>query len=92
MMKRLSTVLITLLCTAACCLAQTAYDFSKLKMEPLGRGVIAVRKSPSEVFVSWRYLSSDPAGAAFDIYRDGVKVNDKAVKDVCWFIDGNRHP
>lgn len=74
---------------AACCLAQTAYDFSKLKMEPLGRGVIAVRKSPSEVFVSWRYLSSDPAGAAFDIYRDGVKVNDKAVKDVCWFIDGN---
>lgn len=89
MMKRLSTVLITLLCTAACCLAQTAYDFSKLKMEPLGRGVIAVRKSPSEVFVSWRYLSSDPAGAAFDIYRDGVKVNDKAVKDVCWFIDGN---
>lgn len=89
MMKRLSTALITLLCMAACCLAQTAYDFSKLKMEPLGRGVIAVRKSPSEVFVSWRYLSSDPAGAAFDIYRDGVKVNDKAVKDVCWFIDGN---
>lgn len=88
-MKRLSTVLITLLCTAVCCLAQTAYDFSKLKMEPLGRGVVAVRKSPSEVFVSWRYLSSDPAGAAFDIYRDGVKVNDKAVKDVCWFIDGN---
>lgn len=88
-MKRLSTALITLLCTAACCLAQTAYDSSKLKMEPLGRGVIAVRKSPSEVFVSWRYLSSDPAGAAFDIYRDGVKVNDKAVKDVCWFIDGN---
>lgn len=78
-----------MLCMAACCLAQTAYDFSKLKMEPLGRGVIAVRKSPSEVFVSWRYLSSDPAGAAFDIYRDGVKVNDKAVKDVCWFIDGN---
>lgn len=89
MMKRLSTALITLLCMAACCLAQTAYDFSKLKMEPLGRGVIAVRKSPSEVFVSWRYLSSDPAGAAFDIYRDGVKVNDKAVKDVCLFIDGN---
>lgn len=78
-----------MLCMAACCLAQTAYDFSKLKMEPLGRGVIAVRKSPSEVFVSWRYLSSDPAGTAFDIYRDGVKVNDKAVKDVCWFIDGN---
>lgn len=78
-----------MLCMAACCLAQTAYDFSKLKMEPLGRGVIAVRKSPSEVFVSWRYLSSDPAGAAFDIYRDGVKVNDKAVKDVCWFVDGN---
>ncbi len=88
-MKKLTSIIIGILCMTASCLAQTAYDFSKLKMEPLGRGVIAVRKSPSEVFVSWRYLSSDPSGASFDIYRDGVKINDKAIKDVCWFIDSN---
>ena len=37
--------------------AQTAYDFSQLRMEDLGRGVIAVRQSPAEVFVTWRFLT-----------------------------------
>lgn len=88
-MKKFTSFIIALLCLATLCPAQTAYDFSKLKMEPLGRGVIAVRKSPSEVFISWRYLTSDPTSASFDIYRDGSKVNDKPIKDVCWFVDKN---
>ena len=51
MKKRLLTILF--LCLAALvATAQTAYDFSKLKMEDLGRGVIVVRKSPTEVFVT----------------------------------------
>ena len=37
----------------------TKYDFSKLKMEKLGRGVIAVRQNADEVFVTWRYLSKE---------------------------------
>lgn len=41
-------------------IAQPNYDFSKLKRERLGRGVIAIRENPSTVAVSWRYLSSDP--------------------------------
>lgn len=49
-------------------------------MENLGRGVVAVRKSASSVFVSWRLLALDAPGIAFDLYRasDGaapVKLN-----------------
>ena len=69
--------------------AQTAYDFSRLKMEDLGRGVIAVRQSPTQVFVTWRYLTQDPANIKFNVYRDGVKINDKPIADVTFFVDGN---
>jgi rhamnogalacturonan endolyase len=49
-------------------------------MENLGRGVVAVRSSASQVFVSWRLLGLDPAGIAFNIYRSAnggpaVKLN-----------------
>ena len=40
--------------------AQPNYNYSKLQKEKLGRGVVAIRESPSTVVVSWRYLSSDP--------------------------------
>ena len=33
-------------------IAQPNYDFSKLKRERLGRGVIAIRENPSTVAVS----------------------------------------
>lgn len=69
--------------------AQTAYDFSRLRMEDLGRGVIAVRQSPSEVFVTWRYLSGDPDNITFNVYRNGAKVNAKPVADVTCFVDTN---
>ena len=78
----------TLLCSLLC-QAQTNYDFSRLEMEKLGRGVVAVRQSPEEVFVSWRYLGDDPSRIAFNVYRDGRLLNDSPIKDVCWFVDTN---
>ena len=69
-MKRI--LVLALLLSSVFCGAQTDYDFSRLKMEDLGRGVAAVRRSPSEVFVSWRYLSGDPSDISFNVYRDGV--------------------
>lgn len=50
------------------------------EMERLGRGVVAVRKSTTAVFVSWRLLGLDPAGIAFNVYRSAagaapVKLN-----------------
>ena len=68
----------------------TRYDFSKLKKEKLGRGVIAIRQSPDEVFVTWRYLSKDPRNVMFDVYRDGKKVNAEPVTEVTYFIDRNK--
>ena len=79
----LSVLLLSLLSAGA----QTAYDFSRLKMEDLGRGVIAVRKSPAEVFVTWRYLSEDPAGIKFNVFRDGVQLNRQPIADVTYFVD-----
>lgn len=67
--------------------AQPNYDFTKLKREHLGRGVIAIRENPSTVAVSWRYLSSDPMDEAFDVYRDGKKVNKHPLKNATFFQD-----
>lgn len=60
----------------------TAYDRSKLVPERLGRGVVAWRDSTNTVCVGWRYLSCDPVRQSFDVYCDGVKVNDRPVSTV----------
>jgi rhamnogalacturonan endolyase len=67
--------------------AQPAYNFSKLKREKLGRGVVALRESPSTVFVSWRYLSSDPMGTAFQVYRDGKLLTKEPIKEGTFYRD-----
>jgi autotransporter-associated beta strand protein len=38
-------------------------------MENLGRGVVAVRSTTTEVFISWRVLGTDPPDTAFNLYR-----------------------
>ena len=68
----------------------TAYDFSKLQMPRLGRGVVAVRQDTNHVFVSWRYLSRDPFGTAFNVYRNGERINPTPVTNTTTFIDYNR--
>lgn len=85
-MKR-TALLLTLALVGLGGFAQAKYDFSKLKMENLGRGVVAVRDNPEKVVVSWRYLTQDPTNQAFDVYRDGKKINSKPVKDVTYFVD-----
>ena len=44
------------------------------QIEYLDRGLVAV-KTTGGVFVGWRVLGTDPASLAFNIYRDGTKVN-----------------
>ena len=65
----------------------TAYDFRKLRRERLGRGVFAFRRTNDVVRVAWRYKSSDPDTIAFNVYRDGYRVNKKPITDVTWFDD-----
>ena len=43
-------------------------------MDTLDRGLIAV-KSTSGVYVSWRIYGTEYYGVAYNIYRDGIKLN-----------------
>lgn len=57
------------------------------QMEFLNRGVVAVRKTTNEVFVSWRLLGNDPSNIAFNIYRDNVKLNASPITASTNYID-----
>ncbi|MDE5849673.1 MAG: Por secretion system protein, partial [Muribaculaceae bacterium] len=57
-----------------------------INADNLGRGVLAVKASKG-VFISWRSLPSDDAKLAFDVYRDGVKVNDAPLTRMTNFTD-----
>ncbi len=61
-------------------------------MENLGRGVVAVRTSATQVLVSWRVLGTDPSDVTFNLYRStaggpGVLLNGSPVTGATQFID-----
>ena len=55
-------------------------------MERLNRGVISVR-SGSGNLVSWRLLGTDPAGVAFNVYRNGTRVNASPITSSTNYLD-----
>ena len=63
----------------------TAYNPKRLKMEKLGRGVCAWRLTNDVVRIGWRYKSSDPTNAAFNVYCDGERINPRAITNVTYF-------
>ena len=65
----------------------TAYNLKRLRREVTGRGVVAYRVAADAVRVAWRYLSLDPVDVAFNVYRDGKRVNSAPVADVTYFDD-----
>ena len=54
---------------------ETAYDFSKLQRDKIGRGVVAFRSGEREAIITWRYRMQDPMNLTFNIYRDGQRLN-----------------
>ena len=56
------------------------------QQEVLKRGVVAVKTS-SGVFGSWRYLGTDSPSAAFNIYRDGEKLNSEPITTSTNYVD-----
>jgi autotransporter-associated beta strand protein len=62
------------------------------QMEKLGRGVVAVRQSSTQMYVGWRLLATDPAEIAFNLYRvsNGAtnKLNGTPITNSCNFVDG----
>ena len=85
--KRLCFILCLSIC-AVWLVAQPSYTDSLVK-EQLGRGVVVVKQSADEAFVSWRYLESDPTNIAFDVYRDGVKLNSTPIANATWYVDND---
>jgi autotransporter-associated beta strand protein len=61
-------------------------------MENLGRGVVALRTSATQVLVSWRVLGTDPTDIAFNLYRSTnggppVALNGAPITGATQFID-----
>ncbi len=69
--------------------AQTNYDYQKIQMERLDRGVVAFRTSEDSVMVSWRYLATDPQDIGFAVYRDGKKLGEVPARHSTTFVDYN---
>ena len=84
-MKNLLTLLLMVISVGA--YGQTRYNMQQLKRESLNRGVVAI-KDNNKVIISWRTLSSDKIGEEFNVYRNGTKINKKALsKGGTFFID-----
>ena len=63
-------------------------------MENLGRGVVAVRSSTAEVFVSWRLLGTEPQETTFNLYRSTggeapVRLNATPIANTTYFVDSS---
>ena len=69
--------------------SQPRYDMDNMTRERLGRGVVAI-KDKRKVTVSWRLLKADGENATFNVYRNGKKINKKALKKGgTFFVDEN---
>ncbi len=90
MKKRILDTTTLIMVAGLTTLAQPKYDYSLLSTEKLDRGVVAIRQADGRAFISWRTLMTDPKGAAFDVYRNGQKLNQAPLtKGGTWFIDDN---
>lgn len=54
--------------------------------EYLDRAPVAI-KTEDGVFLSWRFLGTDEAAVAFNIYRDGQRITDKPIADRTNYTD-----
>ncbi|WP_448315949.1 rhamnogalacturonan lyase family protein [Streptomyces sp. CO7] len=56
------------------------------QVEKLDRGVVSVRSGTGNL-VSWRWLATDPGNVAFNVYRDGTKVNSSPLTGATSHLD-----
>jgi rhamnogalacturonan endolyase len=56
------------------------------QMDDLGRGLVSVGSENGNL-VSWRLLATDPDDVAFNVYRDGNRINDEPISDRTNFMD-----
>jgi autotransporter-associated beta strand protein len=73
-------------------LANCPSTHAQRQMEKLGRGVVAVRSSSTQVYVGWRLLANDPEGVGFNLYRSqgggaAQKLNAQPITNTTDFVD-----
>ena len=56
------------------------------QMEDLDRGFVAV-KADDGMFLSWRFLGTDDEDIKFNVYKNGVKLNKKAIENITNYTD-----
>jgi len=62
------------------------------QMEPLGRGVVAVRSGNSTAYIGWRLLATDSEDVGFNLYRSAngglpLKLNAQPITNTTDFVD-----
>jgi rhamnogalacturonan endolyase len=62
------------------------------QMERLGRGLAGLRQADGSVFLSWRWLGTDPESVAFNIYRsttaeNATRLNPEPLTGPTYFVD-----
>ncbi|MDQ6417971.1 GDSL-type esterase/lipase family protein [Paenibacillus sp. LHD-117] len=66
--------------------ADTSGSLPARQGDYLNRGLVAVLVD-NGVFLSWRYLNTDPDEIAFNVYKNGYKVNAAPISDVTNYVD-----
>ncbi|NGO70653.1 rhamnogalacturonan lyase, partial [Streptomyces boncukensis] len=61
------------------------------QVEPLGRGAVSVPGGDGNL-VSWRWLGTDPDDVAFNVYRDGTRLNDQPLTGATSYLDEGAGP
>ena len=86
-MQQIITILcIVFLSTAV--FGQTNYNYDHLAVEPLNRGLVAIKLPDGKVAISWRILCSDQKQEAFNVIRNGIQLNDQPLtENGTYFID-----
>ena len=64
--------------------AQPAYNMAQLQTEQLGRGLVCIPDGDS-IIISWRLLSEDPKGTAFNVYQGDTKLNKQPLTQSTFF-------
>lgn len=66
--------------------AESSESLPARQAEYLDRGLVAVL-TDNGVFLSWRYLNTDPNEIAFNIYKNGYLVNAAPISDSTNYVD-----
>lgn len=91
-MKKILIFCLLIAATVSCCNKEAGKGFnysSKIQKEQLNRGLYAIHNGGGNVTVTWRYLESDPLDVAFDVYRNGTKLNAAPLVKSTFFTDTN---